>query len=730
LAKPIPWKQVAERDAFLKGSDCRRIEKRLQSRFNKKLISIQNESKDLEIVGKYRHLRFRKLIDALAGDTTYQSFDKTNKKFFISYIIDKYRLFKTHDAWIESIIVASENEVWFQNNRNFWKIPYSLVSNWFKYIVDHQLLYYESSVLLALIIVVTKYVSLNKKPPIIQLTCKLTGFEPKTVNRSIDLLRKNGVIKYSKANKYSSPNIELADWFEQYDSSVKAQPSKTIVNWGKNLVDLGDFVEFQWLGYMYALPFSLYNPFIAFIYPNLLIHQTMLNTNLLIFSLFDKKQIRSLYKIWVTSNYTRAIDNRYRQAKKYIKKKLDQSTAVFSSKHYKQIYRCSPILHFVAKRKRMIDFQVLYDNLYVQDALQKIHKKRLINVIEFGNINREYFMQCLESGNFVKAWKKKYNIEDINPAVMFIDNIPDSIKGSFIHDMGDLYKFPLRRYLDAQKNYVTLKGLLKFLEKNNINTLDSNYNCLRIKTHRVTFSHYPIQSIRKQVRSVIKAPPGKVFLHIDLASAQLAILKWFVLKYQNLRPDSLVNLDHDYITDLMNLDRSLIKKMTFPFLYGASIETMRDETSQSEEVVKEFRKIMLEFPGIGAFRKKAIDYAKKNHISLPTALGHQFPVFGDPYTQGLSFCIQGSEAELLRQWLLEIHKTGIAMEISNVVHDEIILEVEEKLALNRATLVNSCLEKATSALFPGITIDTKTCISHSWDKSGLSLSQELLRQLT
>lgn len=261
-------------------------------------------------------------------------------------------------------------------------------------------------------------------------------------------------------------------------------------------------------------------------------------------------------------------------------------------------------------------------------------------------------------------------------------------------------------------------------------SLMSEFRCLDIKTHRITFRKFPIQTIRKENRLIVRAGHGKLFLLTDISSAELTILKWFVNKYQGVDFNELSGLTFTNLSDQLNLTRDVIKSLTYPFLYGASIETMSKETGQSESVVKRFRKNILEFPGVKKFRQKAITYAQDNGMSLPTALGHQFPIFGDPNTQGLSLLIQGTGAELLRSWVLEVNKIGKAPEISNIIHDEIIMEVYEDNVIQRIPQIDKCLKKAQRKILPGIKLLSKSTISNSWDKSrGFTFSIGFLRHL-
>ena len=80
MTKSISSRQFAERDTFIKGSDCQRLERRMQPRFNKNLISTQNKSKDLEEIGEFLHQRYRDLISSLADDPTYYNLNKKKKK--------------------------------------------------------------------------------------------------------------------------------------------------------------------------------------------------------------------------------------------------------------------------------------------------------------------------------------------------------------------------------------------------------------------------------------------------------------------------------------------------------------------------------------------------------------------------------------------------------------------------------------------------------------------------
>lgn len=702
---------------FLNSTEAKRIRIKF-GRIMKKILH-HNIASDLDQADIY-YYNFRKLVKIFRTDSTYSSLNSSEKHTIIKDIIRRYKLFNDTTELVEAAFIAIENESKFTHHSQFWKIPKNIIYKWYDISIANCLPHKVSYIFLAILIIINKNMDRIQSGMIsvslINHCIQITKFSIKTVTKYIHEIMESDLLVISKGSG-SSYLITVPDWFDKSDNNFHVSENKLNKGkWNPPLISLAKYDEMKSIGYMWALPFSSYNPFISFIEPNFIIHDHMLTVDILLFSLFNTEQLVTIHKQWVQRQYTRSISKKYVKTQQYINDVLLSKTVPCTSPHYEQIRQCYPILNFIAKRKRKVNIDTLLDARSSLSERTITVRNHLSKIVDTFTIDHEYFWNCFEHNDFYKEWENKYDKELLNPFSANRDDIPAEL-AVITHDgVEEMVRDSINSYQRLKRQERELSKLTDYIiTKNNYN-LTSNFNCLEVKTHRITFRNYPIQNISKYNRSIIESTNGKLFLIVDLTGAELEILKWFVVQQGDVKIKDLRQLNFDHLSKKLGVDRKIIKSMTYPFLYGASNNTIAKESQQSIDTVESYKKEILDLPGVKKFREKAIQYAKQNKISLPTPLGYQFPIWGIPETQGLVYLIQGTGAELLREWVLQLHSKSMAKYISNIIHDEIILEIPEERVKDILFQVVWSLKEAVNRILPKSEIKAKYVLSKNWNK--------------
>lgn len=662
----------------------------------------------------------RKLVKILRTDITYLNLSSSEKHTIIRDIVRRYKLFSDTPELVDAVFIAIENESKFTHHSEFWEIPKSIIYNWYDISTTNHLSFRVSYLYLALLIIIYKnkdrIQSGKLRISLIGHCSKITKFDIKTINKYIPEVNDTKLINISKGFG-SDYIITIPRWFGKSNSGFHISNSELNHDkWDQPLINIAKFDEMDVVGYMRALPFSSYNPFISFIEPNFIIHDHLLTIDILLFSIFNNLQLKTLHKDWVAKKYTLSISRKHKNAQNHIKGVLSSKMIFCNSPHYEQIRKCYSILNYIAKRKRKVNIDTLLETRSILSARIMIIRNRLTDIIRMFDIDQDYFWSCLENNDFYEEWEKKYDLELLNPFPSIRDDIPAKLAVSTHDGVDKMLQKPIYSYQRFKRLESELSKLNDYISPKNNYNLTSNFNCLEIKTHRITFRNYPIQNISKSNRSVIEPAAGNLFLIVDLVGAEIEILKWFVVQQGSVKIRDLRDLNFDHLALQLGVDRKIVKSMTYPFLYGASNNTIAKKSQQSIDTVKSYKKEIFNFPGVKIFREKAIQYARQNKLSLPTPMGYQFPIWGMPETQGLVYLIQGTGAELLREWILQLHSESLVKYISNIIHDEIILEIPEERVKDILHKVAGALECAVNSIIPKSEIKAKYVLSNTWNK--------------
>lgn len=663
---------------------------------------------------------YRKLIRILRNDDNFLALDKTDQIITIQRIINKHKLLYPSSVLTGSVINAVVNESKIITENNFWKINYNLIVKWFDDTITRKLPYRKSYLYLSILLILYKNKDMIKSD---QLVCslisqciRLTSFSYATVVCWLKEFLSDDVINITKMldGKYI---ITIPDWFNTIETATSVSLVDIIRDyWGDpifdaELTDTNDLINYTWF-----LPYNNYNTLISYVEPNFIIHSYAITIDVILFSILDKHQLESVHRIWLKRQFKRGINQKYIRAKSHLAKIPTIKNIKCDDAHYEQIRQSYPILNFIARRNRRINIELLLDQRSTYAIRKKTLRHRLSETAKILKIDDRYFLKCLDSDDFFDHWSKKYNIEILNPFAGSSAVIPEVLAEKVSAGVGEMIIPYIQKYQGLARMEAELTKIWNYINKTKSNNLTTHYNCLEIKTHRITFNNYPIQNITKDNRIVVSADKGNLFVLVDINSAELEIIKWYIKNRYGIKDKELEGFTFERISEDLGISRSIIKSMSYPFIYGAGIDKIVQESNQSSQIVDRFIFKMNSFPGLSEFRSDAVSSAKEDKFSIPTALGYKFPVWSKPETQGLVYTIQGTGAELLREWILELHKESCAYYISNIIHDEIIFQIPEKEILDAVNTISKCFQTARNKILPGSDTSAGYHLSSTWNK--------------
>ena len=193
--------------------------------------------------------------------------------------------------------------------------------------------------------------------------------------------------------------------------------------------------------------------------------------------------------------------------------------------------------------------------------------------------------------------------------------------------------------------------------------------------------------IEKVIRTEFRIKNEKSLTFKILADSNISIRIEKVESFLEALPDKYYHLIKDkhykYQTDLdINTIRSRLENIKTNWSKRVASSFIYD---RMEEIIK------ISYPGILESHDYYYKYYQDHNLTFPTFLGWQTVAsldykFGKMLTKNKSYPVQASGAEFIRQWLIELKRDiperlqGVnILKIVNVIHDQVVLEVDESV---------------------------------------------------
>lgn len=237
----------------------------------------------------------------------------------------------------------------------------------------------------------------------------------------------------------------------------------------------------------------------------------------------------------------------------------------------------------------------------------------------------------------------------------------------------------------------------------------------------------------RQIRQCFAAAPGYVLVKADYSQIELRIIAkltcdpLLVRAYctnqdvHRLTASLLMHKTQDIVT---SGERQIGKSINFGLIYGMSAVRLQMETQLKYGVLISHsaalafqRQFFALFQGIDQWhrRTKRLIYSKNQRVAC-TLLGRarQWQTLPS-FNEFVNFPVQGTSADLTKLALVKLlpHLSD-KMRLVIVVHDEIVLEVEETIAQDAVQLLTRCMVDTESPVLNPIPVKVDVTIGQSW----------------
>jgi len=242
----------------------------------------------------------------------------------------------------------------------------------------------------------------------------------------------------------------------------------------------------------------------------------------------------------------------------------------------------------------------------------------------------------------------------------------------------------------------------------------------------------------RRIRQAFVAPPGRTLLSADYSQVELRILAHlcggtggFARAFAagaDVHAETAAELLGIPVGQLTREQRSLAKAVNFGIIYGQTAfglaQAQRIPRHQAQEYIRRYNE---RFPEIEAFRQSTLEAASKNGY-VETLLGRRRPVpdlaSGNQMQRAaaervaVNTPVQGSAADLIKKAMIAIDRR-LERELPGQhlllqVHDELLLEVDEKRAEAVGAMVR---EEMASALDLVVPLVVDLGCGKTWDEA-------------
>jgi len=458
---------------------------------------------------------------------------------------------------------------------------------------------------------------------------------------------------------------------------------------------------------------------------NLIVHKDVLNIDYFLASILTESDYRELVKKHYGNKS--GVSRGMKQFKNNV---MDYHKSFFANppvsrdlnKHYRQIYKVLPILHFIARREFSIDpirgaelealytsrIKVLFEGImrhFNDDPQGFIHENSLPS--DCGNYGELIDVKIIS----LKINKKKN--DDKEKRIEFIFK-----SDSVIVKPEKMYNEDIIEWNCYSWLYDDLKNILDHAKRNYYTSITNDFSVLKNLTHRIYSRGISTQNISKKNRKIFYAGKDFQFFMVDISRMELELLKLYI-NYE-IGPGKFDRVTFEMMAREISVERSVVKISFYMWFYGASESKIMENPEMTDEKYRRFIKFLNGFPELKLFRKKLENEAWGNHFTRSTPLGYKMPIV-DRFYRASSCLIQATGAEIFIRWVLELQEKQISQYIVNLIHDEIIFKIPvEKNLYDFAKTVKACLDISSREIskWQGreLYFEAKQFVAKYWDK--------------
>jgi len=284
-----------------------------------------------------------------------------------------------------------------------------------------------------------------------------------------------------------------------------------------------------------------------------------------------------------------------------------------------------------------------------------------------------------------------------------------------------------------KKIYDKLVEINKFLRADG--RVHPEFKQIGTKTGRMSSNSPNVQNVPRSLRKVFVAAEGKKLVIADFSQIELRIAAEFVGEERMIeafeRGEDLHALTASLVLgkpkdEITKEERQLAKAMNYGLIYGISARGLMEyarsgygvELSPSE-AAKLIGRFFKAFPSFARWHEKIKEeLAQKGRVEGETILGRRF--VAETFQDAANYPIQGSGADLLKLavnvFAHQCRLRGWDEGVVNLVHDEIVCEVEAERAEDTALLLKESMEFAGSLMLKRVPVEAEVAVSDRWEK--------------
>lgn len=281
------------------------------------------------------------------------------------------------------------------------------------------------------------------------------------------------------------------------------------------------------------------------------------------------------------------------------------------------------------------------------------------------------------------------------------------------------------------------ESLLEFI-KPQTGRLHSDFRQIGAPTGRFSSSKPNIQQIphEEAYRRCFRAPEGRKLVIADYSQIELRILADFS-NDENFIKAFQSGADFHTITaaQVFNVkpeevsaeQRSFAKRLNFGVVYGIGAQRFALMTGLSQTQAEDtMRRYFATYRGLDAWLRDAARKVVSDRVAR-TASGRMFKfrfedgdrqAIGAAQRNGKNFPIQGTSADILKRALHLLHKeiAGTSAKLVNIVHDEVILECDEREAKETCKKLEKAMCDAGEEYVKKVPVKVDAHVADEWTK--------------
>jgi len=317
-------------------------------------------------------------------------------------------------------------------------------------------------------------------------------------------------------------------------------------------------------------------------------------------------------------------------------------------------------------------------------------------------------------------------------------DLPKTEKGNVSTDDKALAEYSLHpvvsELLEIRALKKTIEKLQEIKEKLKGNRVYPEFKQIGAITGRMASMNPNVQNIPRNLRSIFKAEEGKTFVIADFSQIELRIASEYVGEEKMIQAFIEGKDLHRYTASIFlgkpedqitKEERQLAKAVNFGLIYGISAKGLVEyaKTYGVDLSLENAEKIRESFFGYYTTIRAWHERVKKELKEFKESRGYTLlgrPYIAHTFPDAVNYPIQGTGADLLKLSVLmfnaELRRENLKANVVNLVHDEILVECEERVAERVKELLERAMKHAGKIVLKRVPVEVEVSINKRWEK--------------